>query len=95
MIPQILALDSGWVVAGYPEYKGLKITVHNALVIIRWGTSGGLGELAKKGPLQNTKLGEQATIQAPASRLIFAMDVDAVIWEKVLGPCEAEVEATT
>lgn len=50
----------------------------NARAVRRWGTSEGLNELAKKGPLPNTRL------DAPADLLVSRRALIAVV------PCEAD-----
>jgi hypothetical protein len=53
---KIVILQRGWSMVGVFEKNGSECKLHNASVIRRWGTSNGLGELAKNGPLENTKL---------------------------------------
>jgi hypothetical protein len=53
---QIVVLQRGWVVVGKMEKVGNACILENASVIRRWGTTGGLPELADKGPLAETKL---------------------------------------
>jgi hypothetical protein len=52
----IFVLQRGWVVVGIPSRDGDQITLGNASVVRRWGTSAGLGELAQRGPMANTVL---------------------------------------
>lgn len=53
---QIVILQRGWVFVGKMKKKGHQCTLESASVIRRWGTTMGLGELADKGPLPDTKL---------------------------------------
>lgn len=53
---QIVVLQRGWVVVGKMMKEGNACTLHDASIIRRWGTTGGLSELADKGPLPETKL---------------------------------------
>lgn len=53
---QIVVLQRGWVVVGKMMKEGNACTLHDASVIRYWGTTGGLPELAEKGPLEKTKL---------------------------------------
>jgi hypothetical protein len=53
---KIVVLQRGWVMIGRLERNGSECKLHNASVIRSWGTTKGLGELAIKGPLTNTKL---------------------------------------
>ncbi len=53
---QIVILQRGWVVVGDFFQDGSNCLIRNGHVVRRWGTSKGLGELAKEGPLSNTVL---------------------------------------
>lgn len=47
---RIVILQRGWVMVGQFERDGLDCKLHNASVIRIWGTTRGLGEIAKHGP---------------------------------------------
>jgi hypothetical protein len=53
---RIVVLQRGWTMVGVFEKDADTCKLHNASVIRTWGTSNGLGELAEKGPLPDTKL---------------------------------------
>ena len=53
---KIVILQRGWIMVGRFERNGSECKLHNASVIRSWGTSKGLGEIAKGGPTSNTKL---------------------------------------
>lgn len=53
---RIVILQRGWVMFGDFERNGSECKLYNAKVIRRWGTAKGLGELAEKGPLNETIL---------------------------------------
>lgn len=53
---QIVILQRGWVMVGKMKKTGYQCELSSASVIRRWGTTQGLGELADKGPLTDTKL---------------------------------------
>ena len=53
---KIVILQRGWVMVGRFERNGSDCKLHNAAVIRSWGTSKGVGEIAKDGPTPNTKL---------------------------------------
>lgn len=53
---RIVILQRGWVMVGYYSRDGENCRLTNASVIRNWGTTKGLGELAKDGPTSNTKL---------------------------------------
>ena len=53
---KIVILQRGWVMVGRLERNGSECKLHDASVIRAWGTTKGLGEIAKDGPTSNTKL---------------------------------------
>ncbi len=55
---RIVILQRGWCMVGEFIRDGSDCLLKNASVIRRWGTSKGLGELAKNGPLSETVLDE-------------------------------------
>lgn len=54
----IVTLQRGWVVVGNVTKTGDYLSITNAAVIERWGTSEGLGQLALSGPTGYTRLRE-------------------------------------
>ena len=53
---KIVILQRGWAMIGIFEKNGNECKLHQASVIRRWGTTKGLGELAKEGKKSNTVL---------------------------------------
>ncbi len=53
---RIVILQRGWVMVGHLYQKGSECYLEGCNVIRRWGSTDGLGELATKGPLTETKL---------------------------------------
>ena len=53
---KILILQRGWAMVGRFEKKGSECKLLDASVIRIWGTTKGLGEIAKDGPTSSTKL---------------------------------------
>ena len=53
---KIVILQRGWVMVGIFERNGSDCKLHNASVIRIWGTTRGLGEIAKEGPTPKTVL---------------------------------------
>lgn len=74
---RILVLQRGWVVVGEYREVGDECVLENASVIRRWGTSKGLGELAK-GPLENTVLDACGTVRA--HKLAVVMQIECPEW---------------
>lgn len=81
---QIVILQRGWVVVG--EYSINKekdeCTLTNAMVIRKWGTSDGLGQLAETGPLPDTKLETQADMYFHPLTVIARIDINEANWTK-------------
>lgn len=53
---KIVILQRGWVMVGRFERTGSDCKLHDASVIRVWGTTKGLGEIAKGGPTKTTIL---------------------------------------
>ena len=53
---RIIILPRGWNIVGEYSCTDGECTIKKASVIRRWGTTNGLGEIAKNGPTENTKL---------------------------------------
>lgn len=84
MTVKIVVMDKGFVSVGL--YSGGKdwIKLENAAVIRNWGTTGGLGQLAKDGPQPNTRLDHTPTEHIPLHAVIKTIDCDFSNWEAVL-----------
>lgn len=78
---KICVLDKGWVFVGQLEKDGDDYLLINAQCIRRWGTTQGLGELAMKGPLPETKLEKTPLIKFNKSQLIFTISCDESKWK--------------
>jgi len=74
-------LDRGWVLVGQLEKDGDEYLLINGNVIRRWGTTEGLGELAIKGPLSETKLDKVPLVKFNKSQLIFTISCDESKWK--------------
>ena len=82
---KIVILQRGWVMIGRFERNGSDCKLHNASVIRSWGTSKGLGELAKEGALQNTKLDPtNGLVEFDYLTVIATISCDEKKWEKYL-----------
>ena len=66
---------------GQLEKDGDEYLLINANVIRRWGTTEGLGELAIKGPLPDTKLDKIPLVKFNKSQLIFTISCDESKWK--------------
>ena len=62
---KIVVADRGWIFVGRVWKGENSIKIENANIIRRWGTTEGLGELAIKGPLEETKLDKCLDVEIP------------------------------
>ncbi len=79
---KICVLDRGWVLVGRLEKDGDEYLLLDAHVIRRWGTSDGLGELAMKGPLPETRLEKTPLVRFNKRSLILTINCDEEKWKK-------------
>lgn len=77
---QIAVLDRGFVYVGRCAVADGFLTITDAACVRRWGTTGGLGQLARDGRQAATKLDPVGTVRAPVSSLIHLIDCDPAAW---------------
>lgn len=77
---QIAVLDQGFVYVGRCAVADGFLTISDASCIRRWGTTGGLGQLAHQGPQGTTKLDYAGTVRVPLSALVHLIDCDPAAW---------------
>ena len=56
---QIVVLQRGWIVVGDVSRDGDDLIIQNCASIRRWGTTTGLGQLARTGPTEKTIIDPQ------------------------------------
>lgn len=80
---QIVILQRGWVFVGNYSINKEKdeCTLTDASCIRVWGTEKGLGELAEKGPLQNTKIDPSPDVRFHPLTVVARMDVNEANWQ--------------
>lgn len=82
---KIVVLQRGWVLVGKFERDGDQCFLHNASTIRNWGTTKGLGELAKDGPTKDTKLDKcNGVVEFEALTKVLSIDVDQGKWANKL-----------
>jgi hypothetical protein len=82
---KIVILQRGWVVIGVWERNGNDCKLHNASVIRRWGTTKGLGELAKDGKLKDTILEKcHGVVEFDYLNVIASIACEESKWKKEL-----------
>lgn len=79
---EILVLQRGWVIVGdVKRTEGSEeLVVENASVIRRWGTTKGLGQLAKDGPTSDTRLDACGTTKVHKLGVVLSMVADKTQW---------------
>ncbi len=77
---QIVVLQRGWIVIGDVEKTDTEIKINNCSVIRVWGTSKGLGEIAKNGATDNTKLDPCPSIVVHPLSVVLYMNVNEGKW---------------
>lgn len=77
---QIVIAQRGWVFVGDVARSGDDVTITQAQCIRRWGTTKGLGELAKNGPQPNTVLDDMGTVRLHALAVVASLDCEAEKW---------------
>ena len=80
MSKQIVIAQRGWVFVGDVEKSGDDVTINNAQCIRRWGTTKGLGEIAKNGPTSSTVLDDMGTVRMHALAVVASLDCEASKW---------------
>lgn len=81
---RIVILQRGWAMIGKFERNGNDCKLHNASVIRRWGTSEGLGELAKKGKLAETKLDKcYGVVEFDYLTVVATLKCEEKVWKEL------------
>ena len=79
---RIVVLQRSWNLIGRfsQDDRGV-FTIHEPCYVIRrWGTTGGLGQIAEDGPTKETILDKTPTVRGHRDALIFTIDVDEEKW---------------
>ena len=78
--PKIVILQRGWIAFGRFFQNGSECRLENATIIRNWGTTRGLGEIAKEGPTSKTKLDPCPPLDFHELTTIARMDVNEEKW---------------
>jgi hypothetical protein len=76
----IVVADRGWVFVGQVKTDGDFVEIGGARCVRRWGTTKGLGELAKLGPRPSTQLDDPADTRIAQRALIAIVPCEASAW---------------
>ena len=77
---RIVILQRGHIAVGHVYTAADEVRIENAAIVRRWGTTNGLGELAKQGPLSETILDDCPTLHAHPLTVVGMMEVEANAW---------------
>ena len=74
MSKQIVIGQRGWIFVGDVTRTETEVMIENAAVVRRWGTTAGLGQLAKSGPTAETRLDPCPTVRLHPLAIVATMD---------------------
>ena len=82
---KIVILQRGWCMAGILERNGNDCKLHNSSVIRKWGTTHGLGEIAKNGPTPKTELDKNyGLVDFDYLTVVASITCEATKWQNKL-----------
>ena len=82
---RILIFPRGWTIVGEVETTSTgMLVIKNGAVIRRWGTTEGLGEIARDGPTDKTILDSFEECEADPLHVIFRFVFNPEKWECLL-----------
>lgn len=80
---RIVILQRGWAMVGLFSRNGSDCVLSNASVIRKWGTTKGLGQLAKEGPLPDTTLDKcYGDVQFDYLTVVATISCNQQKWQK-------------
>jgi len=77
----IVVLLNGWIYVGKLEKNGNEFTLSNCANIRKWGTTGGLGQIAKDGPTDNTIMDKSEPITFNEVNMIHSIKCNGEKWK--------------
>lgn len=82
---KIVVLQRGWILVGRFEKKENECKLFDSCVIRSWGTTNGLGQLAKDGPTSSTKLDKNnGLVQFDYLTVVLTLSCEEENWKKFL-----------
>lgn len=79
---KILVLQRGWVVVGRITREGSQVVFSGGHVVRRWGTTAGIGQLAKEGPLPDTVLDQYERGSCHELAIVVEFDCEVGRWSQ-------------
>jgi hypothetical protein len=80
---RIIVCQQGWVVAGLVCQRGNEFVISEGVIVRRWGTTAGLGELAANGPLEDTKLDPAGVVRVHQLSVVLQLDCNPERWSQI------------
>jgi len=82
---RIVILQRGWIMVGRYKRVDQYVTLNNAFVIRNWGTTKGIGELAKCGPLKDKTVLDAVNNEVEFHTLVEVANVKCSVknWKEV------------
>lgn len=77
---KIVVINQGFVYIGRVERTPTIVVIRGAACIREWGTTAGLGQIAKDGPTQQTKLDMSPTVYVERPQVIFYVECVEEKW---------------
>ncbi len=77
---RIVILHRGWIVIGRVTATKDEVIITDAATVRKWGTTDGLGQLAREGKRQETKLDACPTVRVHPLAIIQQIDCDPKAW---------------
>jgi len=81
---RIVVFHRGWIAVGKYTATLDEVTLTNCADIRRWGTTQGLGEIAKNGPTSNTVLDPSTTQRCHPLAVVKTYDCNLEKWIDVI-----------
>ena len=78
----IVVADRGFVYVGQCDIDAEWCVITKARNIRYWGTTRGLGQLAREGPTKDTKLDAITAVRIPMRAIISVIDSEEKLWSK-------------
>jgi hypothetical protein len=78
---QIIVAHRGFVFVGDVSDEGDEVVITGTQNVRRWGTTYGLGQLAKEGPQEETQLDESGTVRLHKLAVVCRYDCEVASWK--------------
>ena len=77
-VRRIYVIESGWVLAGFEQttspHTSNEVHITDAVCVRRWGTTGGLGQLALHGPTEKTILDPCGEVRISTRHVLYRIE---------------------